>query len=534
MPRTRVIDIQEQFSGLNTTASEDQLGPTEVRQAANVKFTAYGAAARRNGTQRVHTTALTAGAPIQGGYFWDSMGLHIVVCLGTLYSAPWGTFPLTWTQIGTANFFSLTNKISFQAFTSAAASGAEVLYIADGGKVSVTNAAGTAVARLSTAGTPTAITYLAVQNKRLFGVDGTTSTLYWSSLANGDDIGVPGTPSAGGNDVIKTFGESALQSLLPMAAGLVILHKRGTSTFTGWGQNDISISSGTAGISADIGTLAPFGNVTVENNAFVFSDRGIYQLTPYGLYEQISKPIESVLNGLSHAIFPQIVAAHDKVQRQVYFMIPTLGVYCWNYRTNGWSGPWNGIYAQTSPTNVSCTALWSGVDQNNTPIVVGGFSDGFVRQTEVPNTYLDDILANGTGGQVYFFALQSRRLLTQDPYSLKLVRWIYATVGNSMPGSEAVIGPGVIQWSVTPTFGTGQFIGLPNGSFPASAPGTTPWRIQGAGHGPFVTIFVYDNTSNAAYYSKLGAEGYDYGRSRYAFGPGVSSQPTGLISGGGN
>lgn len=524
MPRQRLIDVQSSFTGLNTTASEDQLGPTEVRQAANVKFTAYGAATRRNGTQRVHTTALTAGAPVQGGYYWDSQALHLVVCLGTLYSSPGGAFPWTWTQLGAANFFSLTNKISFQAFTSAANVGAEVVFIADGGKVSTWN--GAALLRNATVGTPTVITYLAVQNKRLFGVDGTTSTLYWSSLASGDDIGVPSSPSAGGNDVIKTFGESSLQSLLPMAAGLVILHKRGTSTFTGWGQNDISISSGTAGISADIGTLAPFGNVAVENNAFVFSDRGIYQLTPYGIYEQISKPIESVLNGVSRSLFPQIVAAHDKVQRQVYFMIPTLGVYVWNYRTNGWSGPWDTAYLSTG-IGGPCSALWAAVDQNNTPIVIGGFSDGFVKQTEVPGIDLDDVHADGTGGNIYNLVLQSRRLLVDDPYSLKMIRWIYVTVGAV--SGNSLIAPSSIQWGFGPT---PTFTALPSGSVSAPNGSTVPWRFQGAGHGAWVSIFIKDQSGGNLYYSKLGAEGYDYGRSRYSVGGG--GNPTNLISAGGS
>lgn len=524
MPRPRVSDIQSSFTGLNTTAAEDQLGPTEVRQAANVKFTAYGAATRRGGTQRVHSSALFVGAPVQGGYYWDSQALHLVVAFGTLYTSPGGAFPWTWTQRGAANFFSNTAKISFTTFISSSNGGNEVVYMADGGTLALW-ATGPGLIRIIGGGTPASVTFLAVQNKRLFGVNGVDPTLYWSSLGDGNDLGIPSTPDAGGNDFIRTIGESSLQSLLPMAAGLVILHKRGTSTFTGWSQNDISIASGTAGISADIGTLAPFGNVAVENNAFVFSDRGIYQLTPFGIYEQISKPIESVLNGLSRTLFAQIVAAHDKVQRQVYFMIPTLGIYCWNYRTNGWSGPWTGIY---SPAGTACGALWSSVDQNNTPIVLGGFNDSFVRQTEVPGIYSDDVLANGTGGFTYTLTLQTRHLLADDPFSLKFVRWIYAMIGGQGV-YPSLVPPGVIQWGFGPT---PTFTALPSGSVSApSGTAAVPWRFQGAGHGAWVSIFVNDSTASALYYSRLGAEGFDYGRSRYAVGGGGNPGP-GVISAG--
>jgi hypothetical protein len=528
VPRPKVIDIQESFSGLNTTASEDQLQPTEIRQAANVKFTAYSAATKRNGTQRVHTTSLGVGAPIQGGYYWDTQALYLVVCEGTLFTSPGGAFPWTWTQRGATNFFSLTAKISFAAFTSSSNGGNEVVYMADGAFLSL-YASGPGLIRftaLSPPGSPPTISYLAVYNKRLLAVNGIDPTLYWSSLGDGNDLGIPSSPDAGGNDVIKTFGENACLSLLPMAAGLLILHKRGTSTFTGWSQNDISVSSGTAGISADIGTLAPFGNVAVENNAFVVSDRGVYQLTPYGIYEQISKPIESILNGLSRSLFPLIVAAHDKVQRQVLFFFPTLGVYAWNYRTNGWSGPWDSIYLSTG-LGGPCSALWPAVDQNNTPIVLGGFSDGFVRQTEVPGLYLDDVHSDGTGGNIYNLVLQSRRLLAEDAYSLKMIRWIYVTVGAT--SGNSLIAPSAIQWGFGPT---PSYTALPSGSSSAASGSTVPWRFQGAGHGAWVSIFINDQSGSPLYYSKLGAEGYDYGRSRYSVGGG--GNPTSLISSGGN
>lgn len=534
--RPLVRDTQMGFTGLNVTSDPTQLGPTELLRADNAKFTAYGGVTKRLGTQRTQTTAF-ANAKVQGGYYWRNQGLHVAVCNGTLYTAPYGGFPLAWTQRGAAAFFSASDMIKMSAFTSTAAGGAEVLYIADGGQLAVLTA-GFALSRVSTGGTPTAISYVEVQNNRLFGVDGSSELLYWSSLASGDDLGVPSTPDAGGNAVIRTFGESALQSLLPLAGGLVIFHRDGISTFTGWSQADITIQSGTSGLSADTGTIAPWSVVAVENFAFFVSDRGIYQIDSYGTLTQISKPIEAVIEAVNHSVFPAITVAHDKLQRQIVFNIPGLGAYVWNYRTQGWSGPWTGVYQ--SP---GATAMWAGYDQSNTPIIMGGFADGFVRRLEAPNAYTDDILAlsavwgppavwgtgsvwggyaNSASGTPFSLVLQSRRLLAQgegqDQFSEKSLRWIYVEATTQQSATA------VVTWQ-TETY-TGTFA-LPAGGGTWGPPAmwtpsakwggaaSTPYRIPAAGRGKYATITIVDPGYATSVYSRFDVVAFDMGTARY-------------------
>jgi hypothetical protein len=377
-------------------------------------------------------------------------------------------------------------------------------------------------------GTPVpALTYLAVQNDRLFGCDGTSNLLYWSSLYNGDDLGVPSTstgpgtggPNAGGNANILTFGESAIQSLLAYGSALLIFHERGISSFTGFGQTDIAINTGTAAISADTGTLAPFSTVMVENFAMFLSDRGFFTITPLGIIQAISKELDSVTQGFNTAaIAGGVSVLHDKVNRQVIWFTPvnagssTWGnVLVYNYRTQGWS-TWRILISGTP------TCAWPAVNSQG-PALYFGASDGFVYT--IGPGFVDAQNYQGLGGNVVQMILQSKRLyMSQDRFSIKAFRYAFVeATGNSSPstgtnllwwlGGQPALGgsttlPNTERDGVV--YNQGQSVGRGN---------SITFRPQMWGQGNYVTMQLADSSLGPLTISSLGALAYDYGPLRY-------------------
>lgn len=496
-----VTEAEASFGrGLNVTADVSQLQEGELRRADNCRLTIFNAVQKRLGTKRMHTLALSGGL-VQGGFSWSNVSpvQDLVIAGGNLYTGNAASIPVTWTN--RTSGLSSTGSPAFAAFRDASA---DVVYIADG---SLSKWNGT-TATVGIASTPS-VKVLAVQNLRLFGAGDTTNPqrLYFSPFSNGDLLGDNVTQfnnSFGGFADIRTFGHQRITGLASVGQSLLIFHERGISRFTGWSPEDFDIESGTRGLTADVGTIAPHTIVEVENTVYFLSDRGVYAATESGV-DQISQPIEKVLSTATGSLFPNAWAVHDRLNREVWFNIPDEGTYVYNYRLGAWSGPWDTIFNQSSAAWVSGPA--------STPVVLLGGADGFVRQANLGAK--DDVLADGTSGVAYTMAAQARRLFFGDPTAEKALRFMYVQVDTG--GSTAC----AVSWSTVTSSGT-RSINTGNepiwgvstwGHFTWGSVGSISNRVQVDGRGTFVDTTFLDSSDNATpVFSRIEVEGFDYGR----------------------
>lgn len=501
MPRILRRDTQPGFAkGLNTSADESQLGEDEVRLAENARLTEYGGITKRLGTQRALSSSPT-GQPITSGFTWrkSTPASHLLVSNGHLITAPHGVYPLTTTDQGGG-----LDNTTFADFASFRDISKDVVYIADGGQLNKWDG-GTLTVNLP--GTPN-ISRVAVHNQRLFacGDPANTETLYYSGLSNGDTLGAVG--SDGGSVIIRTFASEPLTGLMSVGQSLLIFHERGISRFTGWSQDDFTVSSGTRGVTQDVGTISPRSLVPVENGGFFASDRGVYSVTESGV-SQISSKIESLLAAVTTTNLRSVSAAHNRRNREVWFAIPSLGVMIYNYRLEAWSGPFTGTYVTNAPIT-----LWeSGADV--TPTILFGCADGIFRQADVDQLFLDDVLADATGGVPYTMTVQCHRMFYGDDATEKSLRFIY--VNGNLRGSTGA----AVTWE------TGQFVGsvvLPAsgaaslwgaetwGLFDFGSGGSTSSRVQANGSGKYNDIKLIDSGSSSPVFSRVEGDAFDMGR----------------------
>jgi hypothetical protein len=293
----------------------------------------------------------------------------------------------------------------------------------------------------------------------------------------------------------------------------LIFHATGISVFTGWSQDDIAINSGTRGISADTGTLAPGSLVAVENVGYFLTDRGFYEVTVGGV-RPIGMQIESVIRGLDQSQFFRVRSAHNKAFAEVLWYLPDIGIYAYNYRTNGWTGPWTGI-----DTAQPIGALWATVDSTNKPIVLSGHADGYVRRLDAPGIGRDDVHSDGTGGTAITMTARPRRFYCEAPEHEKAWRWVMAQVSTG--GSQT----SALQWTTETASGAFTLPFSSSGTWGAASGswGSGLWNTSSSGssraplsgRGKYLDLVFVDDGSGVPNLSRLSCVGYDYGPNRY-------------------
>ncbi len=503
MPRPVLLDVQPAFrQGLNTSADESQLKPEEVRTAENARLTEYGGVTKRFGSQRVSDSPVST-LPILAGFTWRKTvpASHLAVADGHLYHAQQGPFPWTWVDGGSG--LDPTRRPSLASFRDISA---DVVYIADGGGL---NKWDSGTLTLDLGATP-AVRRLAVFNQRLWGCGDPLNpeTLYHSGLQNGDTLG--NLSSGGGATIIRTFAHEPLSALLPVGNSLLLFHDRGISRFTGSSQDDFDVQTGVRGVTQDVGTIAPDSVVGVENVGFFASDRGIYAATESGV-QAISPSIEQTLAQVNATDLALISAVHRRLFREVWFAIPNLGTLVYNYRLKAWSGPYTGLFQTVAPC-----VLWESGAGSVSEVYLGG-TDGIVRQADIPGQGLDDVLADGTLGDVFTLSVQLHRMFYRDPMSEKSLRFLYV-LGNLRGSSGSSIqwetGDEAGQATLTQT-GTTAIWGVPTvlwGAADWGAGGSVPSRVHAYGRGRYNDIRLVDSGSSNPVFSRVEAHAFDMGR----------------------
>lgn len=481
--RAPVIEAQQGFGGgLNQSAQHIELAPNELRLAGNVRLTTYGAARRRGGSQRVSAAAIAGGvAPVTGGVAWQqpSTTTELVTCNGRLYSGTYA-IPMTWTDVGA---FPGTFP-SFAAFRDATG---ECMYMCMKTLPGLYKYKAGVISAVSGAAL---VSRICVQNQRLFGITGADQTLWYSALNNGDTLGVEA--NGGGSQIVRTYSNQELRGLLALGSSLLMFHRSGISKFTGYGQGDITISSGTRGVSADVGTIAPDSIIAVENVAYFLCDRGIYRVTEENV-APISAKIENTIQSLGPLAWERVKTVHNRPFREVWFYFPdNEGIYVYNYRMDAWTGAQGGAGSQIY-------ALWESVTSSGGPVILSGGLDGFVRRWDGTGNYKDDVLSDGTGGSAYPITLQCHRMYHGSPENEKAYRFIKVEGDNASSANVTV------TWSTE----TGS-----NSATLAAVSGEQSQRVQASRRGKYVDVTLSDTGATASVYSRLVVEGFDYG-SRY-------------------
>lgn len=402
-----VRDRQNGFgAGLNTTSDDTALQPNECRVAKNARLSTRGAIEKRGGTQHILTASL--GAFPMNGYSWGrtTSVQELVIANGKLYTGTLG-IPMTLTDRGGA--FATSVPPTFAAFKGPSAEG---VYIADGGALNFWD--GTTLTE-NIANTP-AVEAITAWGPRLFAVKG--DTIYWSSTTAGINGHTLGALAGGGQAIVRTYGGQELIMAYPLKGSLLLFHRQAISRFTGATTDDIAIEAGTQGISGDVGTIAKRSVIGIENSVFFLTDRGAFAATEMSV-EPISSPLEQTLANLSKADWAKVSSVHARAFNEVRWSIPGVGVYAFNYRTRGWTGPWDVAY------NGDGISLWDTVDSDGRPVVLLGGADGMVSWCDRDGVWRDGVSAIGEGGTPYQWQVQCRRFFGEDYTVFKAWRTMY-------------------------------------------------------------------------------------------------------------
>lgn len=501
--RERKQDAQPGMEGgLNTVSDDAALGERQLRKAINARLTDFGAVSKRGGTQRMTSAVLSAHA-IQNGYTWRKDGGTqeiLVVSNGVLRTGTFGGFPITFTaQSGTLDTSGSPSFAQFRDGTN------DVVYIADGGLLNRWN--GTTLST-NLSGTA-ACSAIVVHNERLWGCGNTSNpdSIFYSALNDGDTLG--DGANNGGQIIVRTFGDETVVGLASVNASLLIFHRRGISRLTGFGQDDITVLP--EGVTSDVGTIAKHSIVTVGNVAYFISERGLYRCNEADVAPVATPttpdPILPILRTLSASQFDTIRAEYNRGTRELWITVPGIGVYVFHTLLNAWGGPWDGAYLNT-------TTLFETLDTNGLPVLVRGDDDGWLALCDSPATNLDNVSADGTGGDVVNMVVQFRRFYCGDDAEAKALRWGYLTARLSGSTSTSVAwtsdsdaASSVLPPSVSGVWGSGSW-----GSGSWAGASSKNYRVQMWGTGYHFDVQVIDSGTGIPVLSRFAIDTFALGR----------------------
>lgn len=505
--RERVTDAQLRMDGgLNTVSDDSALTPSQIRKAINTRLTTFGAAIKRGGTKRMADTLTNR---IQNGTTWYRAGstpLIVFASNGNLYSASYGATPWTLTNISSA--LSTTVDPSFAQFRDGSS---DVLYVSDGGALNKWNGT-TFTANI--VGT-TSTSQIVVHNQRLWGCGNPSfpNSIFYSALNNGDSLG--NGSAGGGQIVVRTFGNEEVIGLASLGTSLLIFHRRGISRLTGYGQDDITVSP--AGLTQDVGLIAPKSISIVDNVCYFVSERGLYRCT-----EGEVAPVSSadtpdqllpIIRSLTSTQFSAIRTVINRATRELWISVPTIGLFPYHTTLSAWAGPWEGAYITP---DTSC--LWETSDANGLPVILKGDASGWVSQCDAFSTATanaDNVMPDGTGGSNYSMTLQLRRMYCGDDALSKSLRFGYLTAQLSGSNSCSFTwktdndsGGYTLPVSSESVWGIGTW----SGSVVWGGASSQSYRIQMGGTGYYVDITIIDSSTAIPSFSRTQIETFALGR----------------------
>lgn len=432
MPKRKVRDSQFDFGGgVNQIADPYAAEDNELQASLNLRLLGDGNAFTiRGGTERTNPVAAAA-ASIRGLFVDAGSGQLLYICNGKLFTS--NALPAGQALTDRGGSFSTTVNSTLVSFRNGAA---DTIYIADGGLLN-SWVPSTVTRADNIAGTPSVDT-IAVYNNRLFGLLTGGNTLYWSALGDGGTLG--NTGAAGGLDIIRTVQSSGLIALAPLGDTLFILHRSAISAFTGWSLDDINISTGSSGVSTEVGCANRDSLAIVGRTAYFVFDGQFWSLDADGTVKNLSStrltqltPTEVAgIKGVTHLPQTQEIVWHATTTNQMVY----------NYRLDCWYH-----FQIILQGGATVTAAAFGRATDGTPYAAVGGTDGYGR-------YLEATATTDDGGGAFSASLTLRRMYMREFIETKALRVAYAE-------SNALVN---VPLSVTSNEGT-EAVSI---SFPAS------------------------------------------------------------------
>jgi hypothetical protein len=505
---TRLGDMQPSFDGgVNTVSDDLALLPNQLRESTNCRLTDFGAVTKRQGTIRTSSAVLAAYSVLNGYTFRRDASTPqiLAVCNGALRTATYGAFPWTWAT-PTATL-STSVPPSFAQFRDGSA---DVVYIADGGLLNKWDGTTFTGDIAST----NDYKVVCVHNERLWGFGSTTTpdSIGYSAINNGSTLGVGA--SGGGSIIVRTYGDETVVAGCSIGTSLLIFHRRGVSRLTGYGQDDITVAP--TGITADVGIIAKYSVVRVDNLAYFICERGLYRVNDSGVAPVATRetpdPLLPLLRSLTSTQFDAIRCEFNRATRELWISIPANGTYVYHTLLNAWAGPWDGGYI--SPDT---TALWETLDANGLPCILKGDSSGWVSRCDVTDSAYDNVAAAGTGGTLFTMTAQLHRFYFGDDALEKSLRWAYMTA--NLRGSQSCTvsfatereqGSFVVADEVGySTWDTGNW---DDGRTWGASPTSQSYRVPLGFTGHFANVAISDSSTSIIDISRVQAEAFSIGR----------------------
>lgn len=517
MARQKLADRQPGMAGgLNSVADPSALAPNQLRKTINARLTDYGAVVKRGGTRRTSTAQIagsTSTDVLNGFTFQQDNGTNQIIAVvkyssGSLfYYTTYGTFPWTYANPSFPGGLSSTVAPDFAQFRDG--TGTDVVYIADGGLLNKWD--GTTLTQ--NIANSVACETIQVHNERLWGAGNSSypDSIFYSSLNNGDTLGYGA--GGGGQIIVRTFGDERIVGLASINSSLLIFHRRGISRLTGYGQDDITASP--AGLTADVGTIAPKAIVANNNVAYFISERGLYrcnesEVAPVGTPER-PDPILPIIRQLTSTQFDKIRAVMNRATKELWISIPEYGCYQYHTVLNAWSGPWDGGF-----TDPDTTCLFEAIDSNGLPVILKGDNAGWISLCDAPGVYKDSVTAGGFAGSPYTMVAQLHRMYCGDDAEAKSLRFGYVTAQldrtdgcvvnwntNESSGSYPLPETDAGTWDINDTWDT---------SAVWNAAISNNYRVQMGGTGYYVDVSIVDTGTTQPVFSQFQLETFAMGR----------------------
>lgn len=477
MARELVKESRNDFrGGLNVYISPDLLSPNELSTSPNMRVDTDGPITRRNGSRRIHATALAA-APVKGVAQWDGpSGSQIVaICNGDLFyrnqsSGEYAAF--TQVDPGTTDAFSTTSPAIFSTLRGTDSGAPLRLYIASGGKLYEWT--GTTLTRLDMASTGTTGVYgpdaslLATYHLRIFTNSvNRPQNLVWSRLGDGRNYKA-GLSGDGGTAMLSAIEADPIVNLQSIGRSLLAFTNNSIARIAGYSASDIQIDQDTEGLSFEVGTVGALSAIRADRIIFFMSDRGPYLATEDAI-APVGLKVLPLFDAMDRTQLSNIVVGHHHERSEIWVAYSgpndsslNCSVLVYNLRHQAWYGPFNFSFVQGT-VGITCFETYEQVNGHSS--ILAGCTDGFIRNVDI-NTK-DDVLSDGSGGDDFAGSFTLAPFFFGHPEQVHSTRYVFcqarlATSSSLFYSPSVNPGIGTTPFSVVGNTATFQANGLLN------------------------------------------------------------------------
>lgn len=463
MPKELVAEMRNDFrGGLNVYTSPDLLAANELSVASNCRIDVDGPIVKRNGTRRLHQTALAASSAYVTQWDGPSGSQIVAICNGDLFyrnqsSGEYAAF--TQVDPGATDAFSTTIPAQFTTLRGSASGAPLYLYIASGGKLYQWT--GTTLTRIDKGSLGTVGQYgpdaslISTYHLRLF-----TNTLerpqaiVWSKIGDGTNF-KGGLTADGGAALISAIEADSIVAMETLGRSLLVATSQSIARIAGYSASDITIDQDTEGVSPEVGVVGPQAMVRADRIIFLVSEKGAY-IASEGAIAPVGLKVQPIFDAMDRANLSKIVVGHHHQRGEIWVAYAgpddndlNKSILVFNLKHQAWYGPF--VLAIAG----GITSLARYIDPINSGYLIAGCSDGFIRHLDIG--VKDDVLFDATSGSSFGWEAKLAPFFFGNPEITHAVRYMftqarvaavndlaYSFAPQSGPGttSDIIIGSG--------------------------------------------------------------------------------------------